>query len=111
MRKIKILFVFEQYKYNDNKILTLKNLSFLSIISFIIILRLFKIIVKNKSDENNFDINFSKNISNKKKLTSTFKAFKEMKIKKFNFIDIIKIDASTYYHLTRKKKTFFFDNK
>ena len=29
-------------------------------------------------------------------------------IKKFNFIDIIKINVSTYYHLIRNKKNKFF---
>ena len=38
MRKDKILFVFEYYKYNNNKILILENLSFLSITLFIIII-------------------------------------------------------------------------
>ena len=33
MLKNKILFIFKRYKYNDNKILALKNLSFLSNIS------------------------------------------------------------------------------
>ena len=37
MRKDKILFVFERYKHDDNKILLSENLSFLSIILFIII--------------------------------------------------------------------------
>ena len=38
MRKDDILFIFERYKCNDNKILTLKNLSFLSITLFIVII-------------------------------------------------------------------------
>ena len=37
MRKDKILFVFKRYKYDDNKILASEDLSFLPIISFIII--------------------------------------------------------------------------
>ena len=78
MLKDKILFISERCKHDNNKILLLKNISFLSIISFIA--RSLKFIAKNKSDENNFDINSSKNILNKKRLTSTFKAFKEMKI-------------------------------
>ena len=110
--KNKILFIFKRYKHNDNKILTLKNLSFLSKTSFIIIIRSFKFIIKNKSNKNYFDINYFKYISNKKRSTSTFKTFKEKTIKKFNFIDIIKINASIYYYLTRKKKkTFFFNNE
>ena len=78
MRKDKILFVFKRYKYNDNKILILKNLSFLSIISFIIITQSFKFIVKNKSNEDGFDINFSKDI--KKRSTSILKALKKKMI-------------------------------
>ena len=73
MRKNKILFIFKRCKYNDNKVLTFENLSFLSIISFIIIIFL-KFIVKD-SNEESFDVNSSKNI--RKKLTSIFKAFKK----------------------------------
>ena len=75
MRKDKVLFVFERYKHNDNKILTLKNLSFLSIILFIIIIRSLRFIIKNELNENNFDINFSKDI--KKRLISTIKILKK----------------------------------
>ena len=58
-------------------------------------------------------MNYFKDISNRKRSISTFNTFKEKIIKKSNFIDIIKIDASIYYHLTRNKenKFFFFDNK
>ena len=77
MRKDKILFVFERCEYNDNKILVLKNFSFLSIISFIIITRFPKFIIINKSNENDFNINSLKNI--KKRLTLIFKAFKKKK--------------------------------
>ena len=66
--KNKILFIFKRYKYNDNKILILKNLSFLLITLFFIIIKLFKYINKSKLNENNFDINYFKNILNKKKL-------------------------------------------
>ena len=45
--------------------LTFKNLLFLLIILFIIILRSFKFIIKNKSNENNFNINNFKNIFKK----------------------------------------------
>ena len=102
-----MLFVFKRCKYNNNKISISKNLSFLSIISFIII-RSLKLIVKDESNENNFDINFSKDILNKKRLTSILKTFKEKLIKKFNLIDIIKINASTYYYLARNKKNKLF---
>ena len=78
MRKDKILFVFKRCEYDDNKILTLKNLSFLSIISFIIIIRSFKLIIKNKLNEDNFDMNSSKDI--KKRLTSIFRTFKKKMI-------------------------------
>ena len=62
MRKNKILFVFEHCKHNNNKILTIKNLLFLSIISFTIFIRLFKLIIKNKSNKNIFDMNSLKDI-------------------------------------------------
>ena len=75
--KNKILFVFKRYDYDDNKILALENLSFLSTTSFIIITRSLKFIIKNELNENNFDMNHSKNISNKKKSTSTLKTLKE----------------------------------
>ena len=77
MRKDKMLFVFKRYKHDDNKVLTSENLSFLSIISFIII-QSFKFIIKDKSNEDNFDINFSKDI--KKRSTSTFKTLKKKMI-------------------------------
>ena len=99
-----MLFIFKRYKYNDNKTLIFKNLSFLLKTLFIIIIRSFKFIVKNKSNKDNFDINYFKNISNKKRSILTFKAFKEKMIKKSDFIDIIKINASIYYYLIRNKK-------
>ena len=108
MFKDKILFIFDRCEYNNNKILISKNFSFLSFISFIVITRFFKLIVKNESDENSFDINFLKDISNKKKSISIFKTFKERIIKKLDLINIIKINASTYYHLIRNKKNKFF---
>ena len=46
MLKDKIIFIFNRCEHNNNKILTLKNLLFLSIISFIIITRSFKSIIK-----------------------------------------------------------------
>ena len=78
------------------------------IILFIIITRSFKLIVKNESNEDNFDMNYSKDISNKKRLISTFKTLKEKMIKKFNFIDIVEIDALVYYYLIRNKKNKLF---
>ena len=107
MFKDKMLFVFERCEYNDNKISTSKNFSFLSIISFAVT-RPFKSIIKNKSNENNSDINLSKDISNRKKITSIFKTFKKRIIKKSDFIDIAKIDASIYYHLIRNKENKLF---
>ena len=108
MLKDKMLFVFKRCKHNDNKISTFKNLSFLSKTSFIIIIRFFKLIIKNESNENNFDMNYFKYISNRKRSISKFKAFKEKMIKKFNFIDITKINASIYYHLIRNKENKLF---
>ena len=103
-----MLFIFERYKYNNNKILIFKNLSFLSKTLFIIITQSFKFIVKNKSNKNNFDINHFKDILNKKKSILTFKALKKKMIKKFNHIDIIKINALIYYYLIRNKKNKLF---
>ena len=108
MLKNKMLFIFKRYKYNHNKALAFENLSFLLKTLSIIIIRPFKFIIKNESNENNFDINYFKNISNKKRSTLIFKKLKEKMIKKFDFIDIIKINISTYYYLTRNKKNKFF---
>ena len=103
MLKNKILFIFKRYKHNNNKILISKNLSFLSITLFIIIIRSFKFIIKNELNENNFDINFSKNTLNKKRFFKTLKFFFF-----FNFIDIVEINASIYYYLIYNKKNKFF---
>ena len=108
MLKDKMLFIFKRYEYNNNKILAFKNLSFLSKTSSIIITRSFKFIIKNEFNEDNFDINYFKNISNKKRSILTSKILKEKMIKKFDFIDIAKINASIYYHLIRNKKNKFF---
>ena len=78
----------------------------MSITSFIIITRYFKFIIKNKSDEDDFDINSSKDI--RKRLTPTLKALKEKIIQKFNFLNIVEIDALTYYHLIRNKQNKLF---
>ena len=103
-----MLFIFKRYKYNDNKTLTFKNLSFLSKTLFMIIARFFKFIIKNKSNKNKFDINNFKNTLNRKKSILTFKVFKKRIIEKFNFINIIKINASIYYYLIRNKKNKLF---
>ena len=94
--------------FNNNKISTFKNLSFLSKTLFIIITRSFKFTIKYKLNKNNFDINHFKDILNKIKLILTFKKLKEKIIKKFDFIDIIEIDVSIYYHLIRNKKNKLF---
>ena len=99
MLKNKMLFIFKRCEHNNNNVLTFKNLSFLSKTLFIIIIRPFKSIAENESNKNNFNINHFKDILNKKKSTSTFKIFKKKMIKKFDFIDIIKINASIYYYL------------
>ena len=108
MLKNKILFLFKRCDYNNNKILTSKDLSFLSIILSIIIIRSLKSTVENDSNENNFDINYSKNVSNKKRSISILRTFKKNKIQKFNFIDIVEINASAYYYLIRNKKNKLF---
>ena len=102
--KNKILFMLKRYEHNDNKILTFKNLSFLLKTLFVIIIRSLKFIIENESNENNFDIDHFKNILNKKRSISIFKIFKEKIIKKFDLIDIIEINISIYYYLTRNKK-------
>ena len=104
MRKNKMLFVFERYKYNDNKVSTSENLSFLSITSFIIII-FFKSIAKNL-DEESFDINFSKDV--RKRLISILRAFKKTMIQKSNLLNIVKIDVLIYYYLIRSKENKFF---
>ena len=108
MLKDKMLFIFKWYKYNDNKTLTFENLSFLLKTLFIIIIWSFKFIAENESNKDNFDINHFKNILNKKRSTLIFKTLKEKIIKKLNFIDIIKINISIYYHLIRNKKNKLF---
>ena len=114
MFRNKILFLFERCDYNDNKVSTSKDLSFLSITSSVVITRSFKSIVENDSNEDNFDINHSKDVLNKKRSTnrkrsiSTFRTFKENKIQKSDFIDISEIDASAYYHLIRNKENKLF---
>ena len=107
MLKNKMLFVSERYEHDNNKISTSKNLSFLPITSSAVT-RPFKPIVKNESNENNFDINSSKDISNRKRITSTLKTFREKMIKEFDLINIAKIDASVYYHLTHNKENKLF---
>ena len=53
-------------------------------------------------------MNHFKDILNKKRSILTFKIFKEKMIKKLNFIDIIKINVSTYYYLIRNKENKLF---
>ena len=108
MLKDKILFLFKRCNYDDNKILILKDLSFLSITSFVIITRFFKFIVENDSNENIFDMNHSKDVSNKKRLISILKTFKEKKIQKLDLIDIVEINASIYYYLVKNKENKLF---
>ena len=106
MRKDKMLFVFERCEHDDNKILLLKNLSFLSITSSVIITRSFKFIVKNKSNEESFDVDSLKDI--KKRLTSIFRTFKEKMIQKPDFLNIVEINVLIYYYLTRSKENKLF---
>ena len=108
MLKNKILFLFKRCDHNNNKILTSKDLSFLSNALSIIITRSFKSIVKNDSNENSFDMNHLKDVFNRKRLISTFKTLKEIKIQKSDLIDIVEIDVLTYYYLIRNKKNKLF---
>ena len=106
MRKNKMLFVFKRYKHDDNKVSTSENLSFLSITSSVIIIQSFKFIIKNESNEYDSKANSLKDI--KKRLTSTFKAFKKKMIQKSDLLNIVEINAFIYYHLTRSKKNKLF---
>ena len=98
------MFIFKRYKYDDNKVLTIEDLSFLSIISFIII-TFFKLIVEN-SDEKSSDVDFSKDT--RKRSTFTLKTFKEKIIQKFDLLNIVEIDISIYYYLARSKENKLF---
>ena len=108
MFRNKILFLFKRCDHNNNKISTSKDFSFLSNALFVVIIRSFKFIVENNSNENNFDINYSKNAFNRKRLISILKIFKEMKIQKPDFIDIAEIDVLAYYYLIRNKENKLF---
>ena len=46
MLKDKILFIFKRYKYNNNKTLAIKNLSFLLNLLFIIIIKFSNLLLK-----------------------------------------------------------------
>ena len=104
MRKNKILFISKRYKYNDNKVLTSEDLSFLSIISSIIITPL-KSIVEN-SNEESFDINSSKDT--RKRSTSIFKTFKKRMIQELDLLNIVEINILIYYYLIPSKKNKLF---
>ena len=108
MLRDKILFLFKRCDHNDNKISTSKDLSFLPNAPPVVITRPSKSTVKNNSNENNSDMNHSKNASNKKRSTSTLRTLKEIKIQKPDLIDIAEIDASTYYYLIRNKENKLF---
>ena len=84
MLKDKMLFIFKRCEYDDNKALIFKNLSFLLKISFIVITRPFKFIIKNESNEDNFDMNYFKDILNKKRSILIFKTFCEIARSLFN---------------------------
>ena len=71
---------FKRYDHDNSKILILKDLSFLSNASSVVIIRSFKFIVENDSNENNFDINHSKDAFNRKRSILILKTFKEMKV-------------------------------
>ena len=79
------MFSFKRYNYDNNKILTSKDLSFLLIISLVIIIQSFKFIIRNESNEDNFDINYSK-IENKKQLHYCISAIKNRILISLNII-------------------------
>ena len=77
MLKNKVLFIFKRCEHNNNKTLAFENLSFLLKTLFVIIIRSFKFIIENESNKNNFNIDYFKEISNKKRSILTFKLFKK----------------------------------
>ena len=104
MRKNKILFIFKRYKYDDNKVSTTENLSFLSIISLIVITSL-KSTIKNLNEENS-NVDFLKDT--RKRSTSILKALKEKMFQKSNLLNIIEINVLIYYYLIRSKENKLF---
>ena len=76
MRKNKILFISKRYEYNDNKVLAFEDLSFLSIISSVVII--FLKLIAEDSNEESFDMNLSKDT--RKRSTFIFKTLKEKMI-------------------------------
>ena len=104
MRKNKILFISRRYEHNDNKVSAPENLSFLSIISSIIITFL-KSTAEN-SNEKSFDMDFSKDT--RKRSTFILKAFKKRMIQKLDLLNITEINISIYYYLIRNKKNKLF---
>ena len=104
IKKNKILFISKRYKYNDNKVLASENLLFLSITSFVVITFL-KSTVEN-SDEKSSNVDFSKDT--RKRLTSILKALKKKMIQKSNLLNIVEINISIYYYLTRSKENKLF---
>ena len=53
-------------------------------------------------------MNYLKDVSNRKRSTLIFKAFKEMKIQKSDLIDIVEINVSAYYYLFKNKENKLF---
>ena len=104
MRKDKILFIFKRYEHNDNKVSAIKDLSFLSIISFVII-TLLKFIVENLNEKS---LNMNSSKDTRKRSTSTPRTFKEKMIQKSDLLNIVEIDVSTYYYLARSKENKLF---
>ena len=102
MRKDKMLFISKRYKYNDNKVSASENLSFLSIILFIVITSFKSIVVD--SDEESSDS--SKDI--RKRSTSTLRTFKKKMIQKSDLLNIVEINVLIYYYLARSKENKLF---
>ena len=69
----------------------LKNVLFLSTILFIINIRSFKFIIKNESNKDDFNIEFLKNISNRKKSTLISKSFKKKRFKSLILLTLLKL--------------------
>ena len=130
----KILFILERYNYNNNKLLALKKLFFISstiskanillllLISLVILKRPFRSIVKNNitrffefiinSEVTKRDISIlaNKRLSLKRyRLISTSRAAKERHLIESKLLDIAKIKVEVFYYLApfKKNKLFF----
>ena len=96
MFKNKIFFFSKRCDYNKNKIFVSKDLLFLLTIPFIVITRPFNFIIKNDSNENNFDINHSKMSRTKKDL---YQFLRHLKKRRFKSLISSTLSKLTYQHI------------